>query len=78
MIKVLETKKIDVLAQIKMLLFQGKIGEGQVDLIMEAEQKKAVDYFFLDDGIEEEQIGFTFKTLNLVQTPEFQAIAAEL
>jgi hypothetical protein len=54
MIKVLETKKIDVLAQIKMLLFQGKIGEGQVDLIMEAEQKKAVDYFFLDDGIEEE------------------------
>lgn len=54
MIKVLETKKIDVLAQIKILLFQGKIGEGQVDLIMEAEQKKAVDYFFLDDGIEEE------------------------
>ena len=54
MIKVLETKKIDVLAQIKMLLFQGKIGEGQVDLIMEAEQKKAVDNLFLDDGIEEE------------------------
>ena len=54
MIKVLETKKIDVLAQIKMLLFQGKIGEGQVDLIMEAEQKKAVDNLFLDDGIEED------------------------
>lgn len=54
MIKVLETKKIDVLAQIKMMLFQGKIGEGQVDLIMEAEQKKAVDNLFLDDGIEEE------------------------
>ena len=54
MIKVLETKKIDVLAQIKMLWFQGKIGEGQVDLIMEAEQKKAVDNLFLDDGIEEE------------------------
>ncbi len=54
MIKVLETKKIDVLAQIKMLLFQGKIGEGQVDLIMEAEQKKAVDNFFLEDRIEEE------------------------
>jgi len=45
---------------------------------MEAEQKKAVDDLFLEDGTEEEQVGFTFKELNLVQTPEFQAIATEL
>lgn len=69
---------MDISFQLKMLVFQRKIAEQQVELVMEAEQKKAVDDLFLEDGTEEEQVGFTFKALNLVQTPEFQAIAAEL
>ncbi len=77
-IKKLETRKMDIAFQLRMLVFQRKIAEQQVELIMEAEQKKAVDDLFLEDGTEEEQVGFTFKELNLVQTPEFQAIATEL
>ena len=57
---------------------QGQIEEMQVNLIMETESKKTVDELFLQDGIEEEQIQFTFKTLNLATSPEFQAIAEQL
>lgn len=46
-IKIIETKKQDVQAQIRMMLMQGQIEENQVNIIVELESKKTVDELYL-------------------------------
>lgn len=77
-IRKIEESKITSIDNVQKAVKGGRIPQHAVPIVLEVDKTRVMDKIFLEDGIENEDIGKTVRELKLQENEEFKKMTAEI